>query len=424
MHVQRLRLRDFRGVSSLDLSFPRAVTVLVGANGSGKTTILEAIADMLWPIERHFLNEEKSSGPFEAEDISNEAYQTELELEALIYGQSCTWSAQLQRRGAGITDPAWDNSSLQNILRAFQTRLEVRSNLEIPIAVYYPTDRAVLDIPLRIRTRHAFHQFEAWEGALGEGETRFRLFFEWFRDREDIENERRVRGEADVDRQLQAVRTAVEALLPGYSNLRVQRIGLRMTLTNPLGIEVSADQLSDGEKGLLALAGDLARRLAIAGGDTEAKDVRAVVLIDEIELHLHPKWQRRAVPALSKAFPNCQFIITTHSPQVISELQPDRVYALRRTALGISMEQPHSTQGKDTNSLLQEIFGESPRPHWMELEINLVRQLIDQQKYDQARKTLDNIADKLGPNDLAVSALNWDLKDAELHDEKDPQKQE
>jgi predicted ATP-binding protein involved in virulence len=85
--------------------------------------------------------------------------------------------------------------------------------------------------------------------------------------------------------------------------------------------------LSDGEKCLLAMVGDLARRLAIANPDyPDALQGEAIVLIDEIELHLHPSWQRNIIPALKRTFPKCQFIITTHSPQVLSYIQPKNIY--------------------------------------------------------------------------------------------------
>jgi predicted ATP-binding protein involved in virulence len=104
-----------------------------------------------------------------------------------------------------------------------------------------------------------------------------------------------------------------------------------MTITKQ-GQELIINQLSDGEKCLLAMVGDLARRLAIANPSLpDPLQGSGVVLIDEIELHLHPKWQREIIPALTRTFPNCQFIVTTHSPQVISQVKPEGIYILERT---------------------------------------------------------------------------------------------
>ena len=81
------------------------------------------------------------------------------------------------------------------------------------------------------------------------------------------------------------------------------------------------EQLSDGEKSLIAMIGDLARRLSIANpGVREPLHGRGIVLIDEVELHLHPAWQRDILPRLMNTFPNVQFMVTTHSPLVLAQL--------------------------------------------------------------------------------------------------------
>src|SRR5262249_41436262 len=156
---------------------------------------------------------------------------------------------------------------------------------------------------------------EAYEGALAQGRSDFPLFFEWFRAREDLENETRIHDSEYRDHQLEAVRRAVHALVPELDNLRVQRSSMRM-LVDKGAQTFFVDQLPDGERCLLAMVGDLARRLAMANpyADDPLRG-GGVALIDEIELHLYPGWQRRVIPALEQTFPNCQFILTTHSPQ-------------------------------------------------------------------------------------------------------------
>ena len=90
------------------------------------------------------------------------------------------------------------------------------------------------------------------------------------------------------------------------------------------GAVIPVAKLSDGERGMLALVFDLTRRLAQANPnlDDPAAEGVGVVLIDEIDLHLHPEWQRTIVTNLPETFPRLQFIATTHSPQVIGEVLP------------------------------------------------------------------------------------------------------
>ena len=100
-------------------------------------------------------------------------------------------------------------------------------------------------------------------------------------------------------------------------------------------------QLSDGEKCTLALFGDIARRLAIANPSLDDPlQGDGVVLIDELELHMHTSWQRKVISMLKKTFPNIQFIITTHSPQILGEVDHDfNVYALSRNGSDIQVVQ-------------------------------------------------------------------------------------
>lgn len=121
-----------------------------------------------------------------------------------------------------------------------------------------------------------------------------------------------------------------------FSNCTVRvRLTPRIRVLTTDGREFLLSQLSDGEQRLFSLFVDIARKLSVKYGNT-LRDERhaAVVLIDEIDVHLHPKWQRMIVPALEKLFPNCQFIATTHSPFVVQSVTERNVQHLDREILG------------------------------------------------------------------------------------------
>ena len=161
---------------------------------------------------------------------------------------------------------------------------------------------------------------------------------------------------------LQAVRDAVAALMPGFAQLRVPRQPLSMRVTKD-GEDLDFAQLSDGEKCLLAMVADIARRLALANpGAPDPRAARAVVLIDEIELHLHPNWQREVIPRLQKTFPNCQFLVSTHSPQVLASVQAADVYLLDRSTDGIFARRPNASFGRESNEILLELMDTPARP--------------------------------------------------------------
>lgn len=398
MKVTRLKMTSFRGISDLTLEFePGEPTVLIGVNGVGKSSILDCLAILLSWFTGRIQNPQGSGRFFNEEDIKYGRKETHNEIAISFGSGDAIWSLTHARKGHS-KDTSSELGQLRAVVNNLHERLDATPHTALPLAVYYPTNRAVLDIPLRIRTKHVFQQIAAYDEALTGGQIDFRRFFEWFRDREDLENERRLRQSYEYrDRQLEAVRQAIAKLLDGFSNLRVQRSPLRMTVDKQ-GQELIVNQLSDGEKCLLAMVGDLARRLAIAnpGPSGNPLEGSGVVLIDEIELHLHPKWQRLIIPALSQIFPNCQFIVTTHSPQVMSEV--NWVYLLDAASGGIVVDRLRS-YGKDSNRILETLMGDRERPQEIQEDFLELFRLIDRGKLEEARQLRDRLALRLGEDD-------------------------
>ena len=229
----------------------------------------------------------------------------------------------------------------------------------------------------------------AFDEALTSG-ANFRSFFEWYRNREDLENEQiRDKGYMYQDFQLRAVRKAISAFLPGVSGISVKRSPLRMELVKN-DIKLRVDQLSDGEKCLFALVGDLSRRLAIANPTKEDPlNGDGVVLVDEIDLHLHPSWQRLIVSRLQDTFPNCQFVLSTHSPQVFGEVDPECIHLLNVGSDGnLSAYRPTQSFGLESSAILEGPMETAIRNHQVEEMIHNIYTLIDDENYAEARKAI------------------------------------
>ena len=152
---------------------------------------------------------------------------------------------------------------------------------------------------------------------------------------------------------------------------------------------------------LLMLVTDLARRLAIAnpGLGVDALQGQGIVLIDEIDLHLHPQWQRMVIPSLTRTFPNCQFIVTTHSPQVLSKVKKENVFILEDYKL---VEVTPHTYGRDSNSILYELMDVKERPGDVQEKIDACFALIDEEKIEEAKVKLQELEDLLGENDAEI----------------------
>lgn len=410
MRVERLELTNFRGLSRLSLEFAPRTTVLVGTNGVGKTAILDAIAVLLSRLVPDVPGRESVARSFSPLDIQNGQDSLGCDISVRMGQQVAGWGVGVSRMRSQGRNEEQLQQARELVLRA----LEGNPQASVPLMVFYPTNRAVLDIPLRIRTPHNFDQLDAYDDALTGGESNFRLFFEWFRDREDLENESRLTSPEYRDPHLQTVRQAIERVTV-FKDLRVRRQPLRMTLEKQ-GEELVVNQLSDGEKCLLALAADLARRLAIANPAlSNPLEGEGVVLIDEIELHLHPAWQRMIISRLEEAFPHCQFIVSTHSPQVISEVRPEGVVLLeRRQGEGIVALHASASYGRDSNRILEDLMDVPERPGRIKEKLREYFRLIDTNALEDARRMRQELEQEIGRDEPEFARADVLMRRKEL----------
>ncbi|QMS88435.1 AAA family ATPase [Nostoc edaphicum CCNP1411] len=401
MKVKRLKMQSFRGIGDLTLEFDEAEpTVFIGINGVGKSSIIDCLAILLSRFTSSIQHSTSSGRVFREEDITNGQKETHNEITVSLNSEEAIWSLTKVHKGLS-KDTNTNLSAITKVAENIKKDLYISNQLNIPVLVYYSTNRAVLDIPLKIRTKHSFEQIDVYENALTGVGSEFRIFFEWFKKQEDLENELRLENNSSYrDRQLESVRQAISSLIPSFSNLRVRRSPLMRMTVQKQGKELIVNQLSDGEKCLLAMVGDLARRLAIANpGLTEPLEGEGVVLIDEIELHLHPKWQREIIPALTRTFPNCQFIVTTHSPQVISQVKPEGIFILEKTDEGVVAKKPESSFGRDSNRILEDLMGVPERPQEIKESLLELFRLIDAGNIEGARQLRQQLAIEIGADE-------------------------
>ena len=416
MRINSFELVNFRGIKKMQLDFTASTSALVGINGVGKSSVLDALAIALSNLTARINGQAAKARKMSPDDIREGTDYARLsvaaELEAAL---PATWAIALNRK-EGKHPP--ERSSDLEALKGQATLLEMRLThreadkqpIDLPLAVYYDVHRAVLDVPLRVRETLKNSPREAYNDALGHGGTDFRGFFTWFRNREDDENETVRDTPAYRDRDLTAVRSAIEQFTQ-FTDLRIRRKpALRMTVKKA-GTELNVLQLSDGEKCMLALVGDLARRLSLL--NTERADPlqgEGVVLIDEIDLHLHPRWQRTVMASLERTFPNCQFIVTTHSPQVVGELPPESVMLLKD---GAYIGHPERSLGLDSGDVLEEMMEGLARNASVNTELTAIRRAIEDEELTQAKALLDSLRQRVGdiPDVLeaqsALDSLRW-----------------
>jgi predicted ATP-binding protein involved in virulence len=445
MEINSLMLKDVGRFTDLHIQFAPTpnhssnVTILVGNNGAGKTTLLKALATSLsWLVAR--IRTEKGSGSHIAEeDIRNGARSTVITIAVTDHSQRQSnlphaaieevlfiWNLARGKLGRKTSL----HSSLGGATRLadhYRNQLTADDKASLPLIAYYPVERSVLEIPLKIRTKHTFDQLDGYDNALNRG-VDFRRFFEWFREREDSENETGVSDTAlaeisakfgkdsDIwktlsqlkassrDRQLTAVRSAIAAFMPGFSNLRVQRKPRLHMAIDKDGVTLNVSQLSQGEKSMMALVGDIARRLAMMNQSLDNPlEGDGIVLIDEVDLHLHPKWQRSLIRQLSETFPNCQFVLTTHSPLVISDAKDVLCYVLNDGEL----QEHNGLYGLDANQVLLEVMDTDVRNSEVQKRLNQLLKHLQDGDLENAKGLFAALSNELpeGHLELAKAAL-------------------
>lgn len=451
MEIQRVILNNVGLFENLEIPLaptqhsPSNITVFVGNNGAGKTSVLKALATSLSWFTARLLTEKGSGNPIPEDAILNTANGASIEIKICDSSRSSNnsnqseidhdfrWTLAKSRKGrkAQYTSNLNDCTRLANRYRDALTHDDKTS---LPLIAFYPVERVVLDISLKIRTKHTFLQLDGYDNSLSQG-VDFRRFFEWFREREDTENESGIpedvlnqlrplaetnqdvwrwlneRNASAKDRQLTAVRTAISQFMPHMDNLRVRRKPRLYMAIDKNGEILNVAQLSQGEKSLMALVGDIARRLAMLNPALEnplAGD--GIVLIDEVDLHLHPSWQRSLCDRLIETFPNCQFVLTTHSPLVISECKNVLVYTLSNGEL----RQLPSQYGQDANTVLLDVMNTSIRNEKIDAELRDLLDAIQDSNLPQAQQLLAELTEELPANHLELVKAKLLLRKQEL----------
>ena len=169
------------------------------------------------------------------------------------------------------------------------------------------------------------------------------------------------------------------------------------------------DEMSDGYKNTLSMIGDIAYRMAVLNpvlGNMVLEKTPGVILIDEIDLHLHPQWQQTILSDLNAIFPNIQFIVSSHAPAVINSVPREQIRILDKGTVYMPVAQ---TYGRDANSILREVMKVSERPDDIKKRLELFYTCMDQNKYEEADRLLTEIENIVGTTDPDIAAARTSL---------------
>lgn len=465
MKLRQLRAQGFRCITDARLSLDPEFTLLVGGNGSGKTAWLDAAAIALGSL---LVDTGLKVPTFREEQRQrlyvNRRYVVDLELAATTavraYGDLSSflgdghapshqlemsdepsdfthrWQREVTRGGKTSTAGL---RGLRRGLPELWSAVRSGSVADLPVFAYYGSGRLWnTRRDLTKRREKLTSIFEGYVGCLDPTSDQH-LMRSWLQWRETRrfqtfqENpsqymdlvEGKPHFRAPPDPPADAVGHAVArsfAALRGGAVMPVVLFGwnpglnsLTATLQDREGeVQIRLfDELSDGYRSYVGLVADLAWRCVRLNphlGERAPEEARGVVLIDEVDLNLHPAWQLVAVQGLRAAFPNLQFIATTHAPSVVSSVPAHQVRILDRNGHAST---PDFTEGRDANSLLREVFGAGTRSTAIEARLNELDEAIASGDVARARTMFAALRATIGPGDGRLMGLEWELTAAE-----------
>ena len=353
--IESLTIDNFRGIHHLEVQLVRRMNLFAGENGAGKSTVLQAIRYLMsWYVAR-LLNRDGRGLMIRQDDITKgQPYcRLTIRLEDGTSWKLFKKNNKFRGRPIDKTDLS-DLTALTDVL--VQDHDRFGGYVSFPVVGCYGVDRAVAEVKPKLSKKSKMEPLDSYDIRLNNGHN-FSKFFTWFREVEDLENEQlREKGSYIPDGQLNAVREALGQVSPNFSNFKVSR-NPRDFYMQKDGQQFSINQLSDGEKCYLTLVGDIARMLAMTNqGEDNPLEGKGCILIDEVDLHLHPVWQSEIIGRLTQIFKGCQFVVTTHSPFVVSNVRPfadDKFFLMEQCE---AREIGSNTYGKRVDQILLEFF--------------------------------------------------------------------
>ncbi len=376
MNLTKLRLKNYRRFADFEISFDPELTVIAARNGQGKTTILEAIAAAFGPFVGAFdMGKSKHIERSDARySMLGDGFENEQNFPVIIDAQMATPDVQWQRAllSAKSRTTTKEAAPLANWGKEFQSMLRTSPDVVLPLVCYYSSRRLWVS-----------HKNTSSKAVLTESRTagyedclsslsNYVQLQQWMRKATyAVIQQREQPGYemSNLEPRLQGIKDAVNLVLAeeGWSGFHYSLVFEDLAMSHPDHGALPLSMLSDGVRAMISLAADLAFRCARLNGqlrELAPKETDGIVLIDEVDLHLHPAWQQRVIASLRQAFPRFQFIVTTHSPQVLTTVNSEQIRIVRRDEQGhwLSEKPTLSPLAQESGDALAHVMDVSPKP--------------------------------------------------------------
>jgi predicted ATP-binding protein involved in virulence len=341
MQIDTIHVTNFKGFKDREFKFSPQFNLIIGANATGKTSILDALSIAIgswllglrgydtrhiWPHEVHL-----ACNVFGDEYRFEPQYPTEVYATGTVLGQRAEWARGIHGKNKRTTTAS--ASEIKDISLECQRKVQAGEAVTLPLVSYYGTQRLWQEPReakkrINIQAHEGKQKLSRLQGYKNSIDPRIsvRDLTKWIAEKAWTSFQRKKEPTS-----FQVVREALISCLENATELSFDPARREIVInTIEHGVQPFSN-LSDGQRNILALVGDIAEKAAILNphlGDQVLQETPGVILIDELDLHLHPTWQRRIVEDLRRTFPKIQFIASTHSPFIIQTLKSDELISL------------------------------------------------------------------------------------------------
>jgi predicted ATP-binding protein involved in virulence len=423
MHIQQVQIKNFRCFEDLTVNLNPDVNIFVGNNGSGKSAVLDAISAAISPYLYEFQlrldvnikdKHIKELNLFQ-KDVRNgekidrvvNIIQFSIALTNIPEFTTSYFKETTDINNLGL--PLHNRISSELLDYVYQHGEHLKNYWDFPVCAYYRSHRSLIDdLDIQLDFNQDFSPFDALKNSF-DAVASFRDLVGWVFVRE-FQELREGKKQKNIEFEfpdLKQIRKAISIIIAPSARVYFSQVNSSATIMveweTETGekIELSLDQLSSGYRNMLALVMDFARRLALANPQMENPlEAESILMIDELDLHLHPTWQQKIIPDLRKVFPNTQIIATTHSPEIVTTVERHQVKILKDYQIE---ECPTPTRGRSSSDIVRDVLGlEKLRPDTEESRtLTALFDAIDNDNLEEAKR-------------LRLKLQDWEHFDSDL----------
>jgi len=429
--LKNVNIKNYRCFKETDIDFDDHITLIVGKNGAGKTAILDAVAISISTfllgidggVSRSILKEDARYEFHDLNGTVDPQHQFPVSIESK--GDCCgkrdiNWLRSLNSANSKTTTK--DACKLTEIAIYVQNQIMTGDKtLVLPLLSYYGTGRLYAQKKGK-RNMQSLTEFKRQVGYVDcmAAESNEKLMLSWFQ-KQTLKSlqEQQKTGVLATSLLLKTVEKAIcksYEKISGASNaslvfdLDTHKLILEFRSSDGSIQKFAMDEMSDGYKNTLSMIGDIAYRMAVLNptlGERVLEETPGIVLIDEVDLHLHPQWQQTILKDLHEVFPNIQFVVTSHAPAVINSVPREQIRILDNGEIYMPAAE---TYGRDANSILREVMKVSERPEDVKRKLDIFYTCMDEKDYNTAEEVLISIENIVGTTDPDIAAARTSLE--------------